>query len=298
MVMRGHVKAARAGAGAAAFLLLLAMTFGARAADDKTVTMKISLATINDVPHQFAKDFAAAVARDSGGRIKPEIYTASQLGSVQRQIEGVQFGAIQVVILPPEFFAGIDERFEVLTAPGLVKSMAEGQRLAADPAVLKLMLGLGADKGLHGAALFMATQSSVIARMPIRHLGDLKGKKIRIFGSQFQSVAMTRLGATPKPMTLAEVLPALEDNALDGAVASTAIFNAMHFQQAAKYVTETDQPATFSVVEVSRKWYDALPADLQQVVDRDAVAEDGPPIGREIVLARGHVADVVGFVGV
>jgi TRAP-type C4-dicarboxylate transport system substrate-binding protein len=271
MVMRGHGSAARVSA--AALLLPLAMALGARAADDKAAAMKISLATLNDVPHQFAKNFAAALARDSGGRIKPDIYPASQLGSVQRQIEGVQFGAIQAVVIPPEFFAGIDERFEVLTAPGLVQSMAEGQRLAADPAVLKLMLGLGAEKGLHGAGLFMVTQSSLIARTPIRHLADLKGKKIRIFGSQFQSVAMARLGATPKPMTLSEVLPALQDNALDGAVASTAIFSAMNFQHAAKYVTEIGQPATFAIVEISQKWYDSLPADLQQVVDRDAAAE-------------------------
>jgi TRAP-type C4-dicarboxylate transport system substrate-binding protein len=256
-----------------AFVSLLTLTLGVQAADDKPYVMKITLATVDDTPYVFATNFAATVERDSGGRIKAEVYPASQLGSVPRQIEGVQFGAIQAVVLPPEFFFGIDERFEVLAAPGLVKSMAEGQRLAADPAVRNLMLGLGADKGLHGAGLFMATLSSVIARTPIRHLADFKGKKIRIFASPFQSVAIQRLGATPKPMTLAEVLPALQDNALDGAVASTALFNAMHFQEAAKYVTETGQPATFVILEVSRKWYDSLPTDLQEIVDKDAASE-------------------------
>ena len=81
---------------------------------------------------------------------KREIYPESRLGSTQRQAEGVQFGAIQCLIVPPEFLAGIDERFELLTAPGLVTSIANGQRLAADAAVKQLMLGLGADKGLHG----------------------------------------------------------------------------------------------------------------------------------------------------
>jgi TRAP-type transport system periplasmic protein len=257
----------------AALLLLLVMSFAARAADNKTYLMKITLATVNDSPHQFAKNFAAAVEKDSGGRIKAEIYPASQLGSIERQIEGVQFGAIQVALLPPEFFVGIDERFEVLTAPGLVTSIADGQRLATDPAVLKLMLGLGTGKGLHGAGLFMVTRSSIISRTPIRHLADFKGKKIRIFASQFQSVAIQRLGATPKPMTLAEVLPALQDNAVDGAVSSTTTFNAMHFQQVAKYVTETGQPAIFEIIEISEKWYNSLPADLRQIIDKDAAAE-------------------------
>ena len=114
--------------------------------------MKITLPTLNDPSHVFAKNYAAAVEKDSGGRIKTEIYPASQLGSIPRQIEGMQFGAIQCAVIPPEFFVGVDERFEVMAAPGLVNSMAHGQRLAADPAVLKLMLGLGADKGLHGVA--------------------------------------------------------------------------------------------------------------------------------------------------
>src|SRR5262245_48044381 len=47
--------------------------------------MKIALATLDDALHQYAKNFAAAVERDSGGRIKTEIYPASQLGSIERQ---------------------------------------------------------------------------------------------------------------------------------------------------------------------------------------------------------------------
>src|SRR5579862_3204383 len=87
MVVNGRGSTALASA--VALICSLAMALGARAADNKTYVMKITLATLNDAPHQFAKNLAAAVERDSGGRIKPEIYAESQLGSVQRQIEGV-----------------------------------------------------------------------------------------------------------------------------------------------------------------------------------------------------------------
>jgi TRAP-type transport system periplasmic protein len=256
----------------AVLLILLATRPGARAADDKPYVMKIALATLNDALHQFAKDYASVVEKDSGGRIKVEIYPGSQLGSTQRQAEGVQFGAIQCIVVPPEFLVGIDERYELLAAPGLVDSMARGQRIAADPAVRQLMLGLGADKGLHGAGLFMLTPSAVIAIKPIRHLEDFKGKKIRIFASQIQSEALRRLGAIAKPMTLGEVLPALHDNILDGAIAATSVFVTMHYQEAAKYVTEIGQPAIFGVAALSKKWYDGLPADLQGIVDQGAAS--------------------------
>src|SRR5580698_5528930 len=263
-------------AGASGLALALALTFGAAQAQDKTqdktYVMKVTLPTINDAPHQFAKDFAALVEKDSGGRIKGEVYPASQLGSIPRQIEGTQFGAIQVVEVPPEFIVGVDERFEVMAAPGLVESIEHGQRVAADPAVRNLMLSLGANKGLHGVGLMMAQPTCIISKTPIRHLADFKGKKLRIFASQFQSVAFERLGVTPVAMTLGDVLPALQQGAIDGAIAGIGPFVHLHFGDTAKYITETNSPAIFIILEVSQKWYDTLPKDLQQIVDRDGAA--------------------------
>jgi hypothetical protein len=125
--------AATSGAILAAGMIGLGLALGSAAAQDKTYTMKITLPTLNDPSYMFAKAYAAALESHSGGRIKTEIFPLSQLGSIPRQIEGTQFGAIQCAIIPPEFFVGVDERFEVMAAPGLVDSLDHGQRLAADP---------------------------------------------------------------------------------------------------------------------------------------------------------------------
>ncbi len=264
-------KVAHAAAVTGALVLSTVLTLSAARA--QTYVMKVTTPTINDAPHLLAKNFAAAVERDSGGRIKSEVYPASQLGSIPRQIEGVQFGAIQAAVIPPEFFVGVDERFEVMAAPGMVDSLEHGQRIAADPAVLKLMLSLGADKGLHGAGMFIAQPDSIVSKAPLRHLADFDGKKIRIFASDFQSAAFKRLGVTAVAMTLADVLPALQQGAIDGAIAGITVFTAFHYQDAAKYVTETNQPMIFLMLEISKKWYDSLPPDLQQVIDKDAASE-------------------------
>jgi TRAP-type C4-dicarboxylate transport system substrate-binding protein len=283
-------------AAASALVLSLALTLSSARAEDQTYTMKITLPTINDPVHQFAKNFATAVEKDSGGRIKAEVFPASQLGSIPRQIEGVQFGAIQAAVIPPEFYVGVDERFGIMAAPGLVESQQHGQRLTADPAVLKLMLGLGADKGLHGVGLFIALPSCLIARTPVRHLADLEGKKIRIFASDFQSVALKRLGATPVAMTLGDVLPALQQGAIDGAISGITVYTTMHYNDAAKYVTEINQPAIFLILEISGKWYASLPPDLQKVIDaagaRESVAinpvtTEGYEQARKDWVARG-----------
>ena len=77
-------------------------------------------------------------------------------------------------------------------------------------------------------------------------------------------------------MTLGDVMPALQQGAIDGADAALNVYVPMHFVDAAKYVTEIDQPAIFIMMEISnRKWYESLPKDLQQVVDKDAATEVG-----------------------
>ena len=264
---------ARAIVAAGAFGAALVLQLGAVQAQDKTYEMKISTPTINDTPDTFARNFLAAVEKDSGGRIKGQVYPASQLGSIPRQVEGTQFGSIQCEVVPPEFMVGIDPRFELMAAPGLVDSLAQGQKVAQDPAVRKLMLSLGADKGLHGVGLFMSEPSDVVTKNPIRKLSDFKGKKLRIFASQFQSVAFERLGVTPVAMSLGDVLPAIQQGAIDGAVTGMGPIAHMHFVDAAKYVTMTNQPSIFIIVEVNKKWYESLPKDLQEIIDKDGAAQ-------------------------
>jgi TRAP-type transport system periplasmic protein len=254
----------------AALPLLLTLSLGAAKAADKPFVMKLGLAAINEQQHEWCKRFVAMLQKDSGGKIKGEIYPASQLGSIPREIEGVQFGAIQGFVGPPEFLAGIDDRYEVASTPGLVTDIAHEARLVKDPEMLKLMLSLGADKGIHGAALFLANPDSVIARTPIRHLSDFKGKKLRVLATDMQQKMLKRLGATPVAMPLGDVLPALQQGTIDGALSGIPIYTTMKYWESAKYVTEINQPVTFSMAFISKKWFESLPSDLQIIVDADA----------------------------
>src|SRR6204780_2192321 len=122
-------------------------------AEGTPIVMKLSTATLNDTQHEWMKRFVTAVERDSDERIKGEVYPGSQLGSIPRQIEGVQFGSIQGWIGPPEFLVGVDERYQALSAPGLFTSQDQDVRVINDPPVRDMMLGLGADKGLTGVGI-------------------------------------------------------------------------------------------------------------------------------------------------
>lgn len=258
----------------AAGALVVALALPAGALQAQAYSMRISTPTIHDIPNAWIAGYAAALEKDSGGRIKVQVFPASQLGSIPRQIEGTQFGSIQCEVVPPEFMVGLDPRFQVLAAPGLVDSESQGHRLATDPAVRKLIMGLGADKGLHGIGLFFAQPDMLITRTPLRNLADFKGKRVRIFASPFQTVAFERLGMTPVAMTLGDVVPGLQEGTIDGAILGIGPAVNFHMVDAAKYITEIDQPGIFLVAELNNKWYESLPKDLQQIVERDAAKED------------------------
>src|ERR1700687_2128131 len=97
----------------------------------------------------------------------------------------------------PSFWLGSTNAMKCCPPPGLVADLAHEVRIVKDLELQKLMLGFGADKGIHGAALFIAQPSLVIARAPIAHLADFTGKKLRVFAADMQQEMIKSLGSSP-----------------------------------------------------------------------------------------------------
>lgn len=234
--------------------------------DGKTYVMKLATATLNDGQHEWMKRYAVAIEHNSAGRIKTELYPASQLGSIPRMIEGTQLGSIQIFIAPPEFFVGVDQRFELLSAAGLAQNEQHAVKIVTDPQFAKAFLDVGLNRGLLGASLFIGGPVAFVTRAPFRTLADFKGRKIRVFASPFQIEQITRLGGTAVPLSLGDVLPALQQGTIDGALGALQVFTAFSYYDTTKYMNETGHAFVFSFAALSRKWFEALPGDLQPIV--------------------------------
>jgi TRAP-type C4-dicarboxylate transport system substrate-binding protein len=287
---------------AAVAIALAATGAPALQAEDAPIVMKLATATLNDAQHEWMKRFGAAVESKSGGRIRAELYPASQLGAIPRMIEGTQLGSIQVFVSPPEFFVGVDQRFELMSAAGLAQSEAHAVRIVSDAEFTKAFLGVGANKGLIGAALFIGGPATFAMRTPFRAVADLKGRKIRVFASPFQIDQITRLGGTGVPMSLGDVLPALQQGAIDGALGALQVFTALRFYDTAKYQNETGHAFVFSLAAISKRWFDTLTPELQAMLlatARETAAEVNPwevdflARQRKIWVEKGGVLDVL-----
>src|SRR5208282_93527 len=115
-------------------------------------------------------------------------------------------------------------------------------------------------------SLFITGPDVFVMRAPFRTLADMRGKKIRVLASPFQMEQIARLGGTGVPLTLGDVLPALQQGTLDGALGGLTVFTALHYYDSAKYMTETSHGYIFSTTFLSKKWFAGLPPDLQAIV--------------------------------
>src|SRR5258706_1233539 len=84
----------------AATLGLLAVFAAGDAAAQTKIVVKIGSITMNDTVHNMMKVFKAKIEQRAGERITVEIYPASQLGAIPRQIEGVQLGTQEMLSAP------------------------------------------------------------------------------------------------------------------------------------------------------------------------------------------------------
>lgn len=257
------------------FCLGLVLGFVTTASAQSTpIVMKIGAGTANDAQFDFMKRFAAAVNKDSKGRISVELYPGGQLGSIPREIEMTQFGAIQGVATIPEFFLGVDPRYQILGTPGLFSSMDQFNSVLLDPEFSKSFLALGADKGLKGLALWVSGSNAVVTRKEVKSLADLQNLKIRILAGAAQEAEMRLLGAVGVPMPIDQVMPGLQQGAIDGTLIGISSAAPYHYYSAAPYALDVVQPFLADVIIINQGWFDKLPADLQKILTDDATKLD------------------------
>ena len=236
------------------------------------IVMKLSTPTLNDVQHEFLRRYKAEVEKKSGGRIKADIYPASQLGPIPRQIEAVQLGAVQMFICPPEFLDGVDPRFSVPSAVGIFRDIPNMDKSLKDPEFRKAFYPVGSSRGIKVGTVFISGPTGINSRTAIRHIADIKGKKLRVLASPLQMAPISAMGGTPVPMALGDVLPALQQGAIDGVLSVLPVLSAFRYYDAAKYYTNTDFSMITSQASISKVWFDKLPKDLQKIVEESAIS--------------------------
>lgn len=251
--------------GAIAFIAAAAGPLFAGQAGAQTV-MKLANATINDVQHEWQKVFAQELAKRAPGKVKTEIYPASQLGAIPRMVEGTLLGTIESFITPTSFLVPTDPRFVIFDVPALFQSPEHLRAVIHDPAYRDHLETLSLDKGLRVIGAIFNSPTIILTKKPATTLDHLKGLKIRTFASPLQMEPMKSVGAIPVPLALTEVIPQLQSGGLDGMLAGMPILTAFKYYDVARYVTDLNFAQIISVNVVNEAWFKAQPKDVQDAI--------------------------------
>jgi len=255
--------------------VLTAGLLAAGAASARQFTMKLSSPTINDVVHEWMKTFKAGVESRAGGRIKVEIYPANQLGQIPRTVEGVALGTIEFTAPAVGFLVGLEPRFQVFDAPGLFDDVPHAMRVLTDPDIRRRLSSFGAGKGVEPLTTAVNGPLLLLSHKPVHTLADFKGQKIRVpGGTPLHIEPFKKLGASPISMPLGEVLPAMQNRAIDGLIAAFAVYTAFKYYDVAKGLTYL--PGSFLVVSgiVNRNFMKSLGPELEAIVRDEAQKAD------------------------
>jgi len=255
-------------------LAVLALSMGFAVPAPAQTVMKLSTSTQGDALVEWLNVFAKGVNSSTGGKVKAEVYPASQLGPIPRTIEGVALGTIEMSLNASGFYEGLEPRFAVLNTPGLFDHLDHAYKVIHDPAIQQRVSTFGAAKGVEALTLIVPSQYAILSHKPVNALNDLKGQKIRVPGSPIQIEALKRFGVNPLSMPFGEIVPAMQNRTIDGVYVGTTLFTALKFYDIAKPITMLPSHWASTVPLVNRNFMKGLGPEVEKIVRAEAQKAD------------------------
>jgi len=215
----------------------------------------------------FAKVFnelAQDITKQTDGKIQVTFYPAGELPYKGTEyLRVAQQGLVQMAEVVGVFNFGDAPQLVLPDLPYLALSEQEENVLARD--MMPIAEATLRKHGVEPIAWGVYPQREIVMREPIKHLADLKGKKIRTAGG-LESEYLKVWGAVPSFLTWAEVYPALQRGVIDGVMTATVGVQTAKLYEVAPYFFKIDGPVNHFYVSVNRAAWNQLSPDLQSKV--------------------------------
>ncbi len=227
---------------------------------------------LNDQHPQFKalEVFKEKVEKDSNGRIEVQLFHSSQLGDDREMMEALQMGSQEMTCPSTAPIAPTDKRFMIFDLPFLFPNAEIADQILDGDIGQELLDGLQ-DHGLIGLSYwengYRHLTNSVRA---VQTPADMKGLKIRTMENPVHLDFFRALGANPTPMPFAELFTAMQQGVVDGQENPVPTIYLQKFAEVQKHTSLTGHVYSPFVLLMSKKFYDKLPADLQEVVQASA----------------------------
>jgi TRAP-type C4-dicarboxylate transport system substrate-binding protein len=234
-------------------------------AQDKSITLRYS--TFFPVSHPNAKisdQWCKEVEKRTNGKVKVRHYPGATLTSPQQTYDSILSNVVDIGNCVLGYTMGKFPLSEILDYP-----IGYPSGLVATNLVNDFYAKFKPKEFDDVKVLYFHAQGPGIlhTRKPVSNLEDLKGMKIRTFGSNAKFMAY--LGGSPVAMPMGDAYDAISKGVADGLLCGYEALKGWKLGEVIKSTTEnygTAYTATFVVAMNKSKW-NSLPPDVQKTIE-------------------------------
>lgn len=205
-----------------------------------------------------ADAFAEVLKEKSGGKWTANQAPAGALGGERDMIEGLQIGAMDMVISSTGPIGNFVPEVYALDLPFLFRDY-EHARAVLDGEIGQELLAKFSEHDLIGLAWSENGFRHVTnSQHPIQTPEDLDGLKLRTMENQVHMKAFLAMGAAPTPMAFPELFTALQQGVVDGQENPVTVITSSKFWEVQDYLSLTGHVYSPAVILVSPTLWNSL----------------------------------------
>ncbi|MEM9063358.1 MAG: TRAP transporter substrate-binding protein [Pseudomonadota bacterium] len=269
---------------------------GAATAADVTLRVQHFISNKGAIPKNFILPWAEKVEKDSGGRIKVEVYPRMQLGGKPPALyDQARDGVVDITWAIPAYTPGRFPGTETLELPFIGTNSAEKTSMAAWDFYEKYLKDELSETHIlavhvHGPGIMHFRGD------PVETLAGMEGKKMRT-PSRLGGKMLEAAGAVPVGMPVPAFPEALSKGVVDGGVIPWEIVVPLKVHELADshVVMGGENPwyNTFFVYAMNKDSYANMPDDLRKIIDDNSGMMASAWAGRAMEQGDAPSLDVV-----
>lgn len=248
-------------------LALAATTALAPAASAQTVLKIAHILPAGDPRDLGARKLEELVEADPTCDMDIQVYPAGQLGMFNDINEGVQFGSIEMSVMPASYIVGTEPLFGVFDLPFFWPDDNVALRaLHHGPAMEKV----GATLDKHNMVLMDVWHTGYkqwTSNRPLNTLDGYDGLVSRVMPSPVLAEQQKALGLTPVTMPFPETYSALQSGAIDAQENPNPTSWNMKFHEVQSHLTMTNHGTLDQVILMNKPFWEGLSAECKAAIE-------------------------------
>jgi C4-dicarboxylate-binding protein DctP len=244
------------------------------------LTIKISHVVAENTPkHQGALAMKEYIEKESGGKIKVQVYPNSQLFGDKDEYENLVANNVQFIIPDMAKLVGHEPGFNIPSMPFLFDGDEDAIAFWDGPKGQEILKRLEKD-GVLGLVMWPNGPKQITNnKKPIKKPEDLAGLKFRTQGGQVLEKLYSTLKAGSVSIPFNELYTALQQGTVDGQENTYSNIESKKFDEVQKYLTEMNHTRVDYALLTNTKFWNSLNEATKKII-QDGV-EAGTKVARE-----------------